>query len=129
MKLGSQTGSLTNHLYSRMTIGQPVPTVGMGATILSWTDRHAGTIVEVIKNGQYIAVIEDDAKRIDKNGMSEMQEYEYTARLDGHKQWFKQEKDGRWVGVSRNPDTRRFKKNGVGGLRIGVRDSYHDYSF
>jgi primosomal protein N' len=56
MKLGAQTASLTNHLQSRATIGQPEPTVGMGATLLGWTDRYAGTIVEVLpqKNGSVI---------------------------------------------------------------------------
>jgi hypothetical protein len=129
MKLGSQTGSVTNHLYSRAVIGQPVPTVGMGATILGWTDRHAGTIVEVIKGGKYIAVTRDRAKRIDKNGMSEMQEYAYTSDPDGAKHWFKQEKDGRWSSVTQNSETGRFKKDQSEGLRIGVRDSYYDYSF
>lgn len=32
MKLGTQTGSVINHLYSRGVIGQPTPEVGMGAT-------------------------------------------------------------------------------------------------
>ena len=34
MKLGSQTGSVINHLYSRAVIGQPKPKVGMGCTLL-----------------------------------------------------------------------------------------------
>ena len=34
MKLGSQTGSVINHLLARGTIGQPEVKVGMGATIL-----------------------------------------------------------------------------------------------
>lgn len=129
MKLGSQTSSLTNHLYSRMVKGQPVPTVGMGATILSWTDRHGATIVDVRKAGQYIAVTRDDCKRTDNNGMSEDQTYSYTTRPDGAKQWYKRETDGRWSEVIFNPNTGRFKKTGGAGLRLGVRDSYHDYSF
>ena len=32
MKLGTETGSMTNHIYSRATKGQPDPAVGMGAT-------------------------------------------------------------------------------------------------
>jgi len=30
MKLGTQTASLVNNLYSRGVIGEPVPEVGMG---------------------------------------------------------------------------------------------------
>ena len=41
MNIGTQTSSLVNHLYSRMTIGEPEPTVGMGVTMLSWSDRNA----------------------------------------------------------------------------------------
>jgi len=45
MKLGTDTGSAINHLYSRMTKDAPEPVEGMDATVLSWTDRYAGKIV------------------------------------------------------------------------------------
>lgn len=128
MKLGSQTGSLTNHLYSRMVVGQPTVVVGMGATLLRWTDRTACTIVRI--DGKYITVQRDHAKRIDKNGMSECQDYEYSPDTEGACYTFKQEKDGRWSEVIKNEETGRFVKiKGGLGLRIGHRDSYHDYSF
>jgi hypothetical protein len=47
MNIGTQTNSLVNSMYSRMTINAPAPTVGMGATRLSWTDRHAATVTKV----------------------------------------------------------------------------------
>ena len=64
----------------RQVIGQPEPVVGMGATILLWTDRHAATITEVFVLGKYtyVKVRQDTSKRIDKNGMSEDQDYEFT---------------------------------------------------
>ncbi|MBI0325563.1 hypothetical protein [Burkholderia plantarii] len=40
---------LVNHLQARAVIGQPEPVVGMGVTILAWTDRYAGTIVKIEK--------------------------------------------------------------------------------
>jgi hypothetical protein len=43
MHLGTQTGSLTNHLYSRIKLPSEVK-VGDGATLLGWTDRYAGTV-------------------------------------------------------------------------------------
>ena len=39
--------SLTNDTMQRATKGQPEPTVGMGATLLSHSDRHAATITAV----------------------------------------------------------------------------------
>lgn len=131
MKLGTQTGSLTNHIYSRATVGQPTPEVGMGATILCWTDRHAGTItkVEPIKTGFRVTVQEDKAKRIDKNGMSECQEYDYTRNENGPTITFAQRQDGGWQCVRFNEQTKRWNKVEGNGLRIGERNEYHDFSF
>lgn len=132
MRLGSQTGSMTNHLYSRMVIGAPEPEVGMGGTIMGWTDRHACTIIEVITKNKktYIKAQTDTAKRADKNGMSENQEYEYTRNEKGSVYIFMQEKDGRWTECRINDTTGRFNKiNGGHGFRIGVRDEYYDFSF
>jgi predicted GIY-YIG superfamily endonuclease len=131
LKLGTQTGSLTNHLYSRQTIGQPEPAVGMGATILGWTDRHAATIMVIWteRGSRYIGVRQDIATRVDKNGMSESQEYTYQPNPDGHEQIFRQEKTGGWQAVSFNAETKRYRKVEGSGLRIGERDEYYDYSF
>lgn len=131
MKLGTQTASLTNHLYSRMVKGQPEPEVGMGATILCWTDRQAATIMLTWneKGTRFIGVREDTAKRIDKNGLSESQTYEYQPNPDGREYIFRQEKDGRWQQVRQNQETKRWVKVNGEGLRIGSRDHYHDFSF
>ena len=135
MKLGSETNSLVNHLFSRATKGQPVPTVGMGATLLSWTDRAAATIVSVEEIGgskryRYIVgVVEDYARRVDSNGMSECQQYEYQRDPNGRVVEFASKVGtGEWVRMARN-DKGRLVKAGGGGLRIGVRDSYRDFSF
>lgn len=70
--VNKETGSLVNHLYSRMTKGQPQPEVGMGATLLHWSDRSPATIIKVFTIGKLLAIeVQDDKyKRIDKNGMS-----------------------------------------------------------
>lgn len=132
MKLGSQTGSVVNHLYSRMVKNAPLPKIGEGATILGWTDRHAGTVIEVFSKGKsvYVKVQSDIAKRIDSNGMSENQDYEYTPNPQGIVYVFKRKSDGRWAEVSWNEQTKRFNEyDGGKGLRVGVRDKYYDYSF
>lgn len=114
MKLGSGTGSLINHVISQ---GSSVtPEVGMGCTILHWTDRSPGTIIS-IHGTTKIVVQEDTAIRTDKNGMSESQEYEYSRNINGILYTFRKRKDGSW-------------KNKAGEqLALGYREKYYDFSF
>lgn len=114
MKLGTETISMTNYLLSGW-VGAPEPQVGMGCTIIMWSDRKAGTIVKVTKT--QVHVQEDIATRTDRNGMSESQEYEYTADPTASVQIFRKTKRG-------------YRLAGGGNsLRIGDRSAYHDYSF
>lgn len=131
MSYAQQTGSLVNHLQARGVKGQPTPEVGMGATLLSYTDRHPGTIisVETVRSVVYLEVQEDNYKRIDSNGMSECQDYEFTCNPNGAINTFRQGKDGMWEKVYKNPETGRWKKTDSRGLRIGERDRYYDFSF
>ena len=123
-------GSIINSILSRSVIGEPTPEVGMGATFLSYSDRSAGTIIRVFKIGQSLAVEvqADDAKRIDNNGMSESQEYEFTRNPNAPITTFKKDKRGFWVHVYRSGYTDRWVKS-VGGLRIGEREEYFDPHF
>jgi hypothetical protein len=114
-------------MYSRM-IGAPAPEVGMGVTMLSWTDRHAGTIVEVNTKKRYIAVTEDNAKRIDNNGISESQEYEYTPVMDGYRNYYRKDTKGNWRPCVFN-EKGRLVFCGHRGLIVGRRETYHDFSF
>lgn len=122
LKAGTETGSLMNHLMSRGT--GPEPHVGMGATILHWTDRTACTVVAVerFKTGpragtvKAVHVTYDTATRTDTNGMSETQEYTYTSHPDGVPSRFRLTKDG-------------FRDSGGHGLMLGKRSHYHDFSF
>lgn len=135
MRLGTETGSVVNHLYSRMTNGQPKPEVGMGVTLLSWTDRYPGTIQKVEEYCHkvwlyQIEVTEDEAVRTDSNGMSESQSYEYTPQPDGVRTLFRfNKKTGEWVSGRINQETGRFNIARGYGLIIGRREKYHDFSF
>ena len=113
MKLGTETNSLNNWLLSG-TKGQPKPEVGMGATILMWTDRHACTIVKVTRT--QVHVQEDKAIRTDNLGMSDFQSYRYERNPEAGVLIFRLRKNGAYKGPG-------------GQLRIGQRDAYHDYSF
>jgi hypothetical protein len=117
MKLGTQTGSLINHVFS--TLGAPKPAEGMGATILKWTDREACTITKVVSDKR-IEVRPDKATLVDGK-MSDQQEYTYTPG-DGPRIVFTLRKNGAWVRLG---DSMR----GGNYLMIGRRDHYYDYSF
>lgn len=133
LRLGTQTGSVFNHIDSRSIRGEPEPFVGMGATVLHWTDRSAVTIVkiETIRKVTYITTQDDNVTRKDTNGMSESQDYDYTPNPDGYLRVFKKHpKTGYWKFCVLNPDTGRYVQQTHGsGLKIGVRDEYYDYSF
>lgn len=123
------TASLVNNIYAASVIGQPTAEVNMGATVLGYTDRKAATITLVSNKGKFIQIQLDTAKRIDTNGMSEMQEYEYSRNKDGITYNFKQDKTGRWFEVQFNHQTKRWNKIGSHKLIIGKREHYHDFSF
>lgn len=115
LKLGTETGSFTNFVLSAGD--GPIPVVGMGATILGWTDRHACTIIEVSKSGKTIKIQQDTAIRTDKNGMSDCQSYDYSPDPDGCIREVRLTKKG-------------WKITGGGSsVRIGDRDEHYDYSF
>jgi hypothetical protein len=127
MHLGTQTASFVNNLYSHMTKDAPTPEVGMGATILMWTDRQAATVTAV--EGNIITVQEDTVTRIDDNGMSDMQEYRCEPNVNGCVYNFRMNKDGKYVEVRKNKETGRWNKAEGCGLIIGFRRHYRDFSF
>lgn len=128
MKLGTDTGSLINHVYSQSNVY--VPSVGEGATVLGWSDRQAATVVSVERKGKghLIIVQYDTATRADNNGMSDAQEYEFTANPNGVKCTYRLWDDGRLHSVYKN-DKGRYVKSGDGGVRFGKRSQFYDYSF
>lgn len=123
----------THNLISNVSIAGTVTkliVIGDGATMCSYTDRHAGTIVSYDEKHKIVGVQEDIAKRTDNYGMSDMQDYTYTPNPTGRLEYFKfVSKRNRWVEVIRNEMTGRYNLCPGHGLIIGVRDSYHDYSF
>ena len=130
MKLGTQTGSVMNHLYSRMTKGQPKPEVGMGATLLSWTDRHPATItnVEVTKNFIVLTIQEDDYKLVKGSQMDGSAEYTFTPNTRGRVLHFRFQ-NGTWREIMKNAKTGRWNLTRGYGLRIGERGKYYDPCF
>lgn len=96
--------------------------VGMGATGGCWTDRHPYTVVAVSASGKTITLQRDEARRTDKNGMSESQSYLFIPNPYGDMIKASLRKNGQWVEVG--------KQLGTGyRFQLGVRSKYHDYSF
>lgn len=131
IKLGRDTGSLVNYMlgnYGQTT----VPEVGMGVTIFGWSDRHAGTIVELFihRKRNMMKVQHDHAVRTDKNGFSESQEYEYERNPNGITVYYRQNLEGRWEHVRKAQEWEKGQwiKEG-GSLRLGEREEYYDFSF
>jgi hypothetical protein len=135
MKLGSQTGSVINHLLSRGTIGQPEPVEGMGATILPWSDRHAATITKVTpatgKRYSCHIDVQYDQSVVVKGGTHDgSAEYEYQRDPSGRIRHFAQRRDtGEWVAMGYNEAGRMVLLKSGNGLRIGSREEYRDPSF
>lgn len=113
MKLGTETGSLVNHIYARSP-GTPV--VGEGATVIMWSDRRPGTVVAISASGKTVIVREDSYRRVDGNGVSESQEYEISPDPKGYVYTFRATKRG-WR-----------SKEGFG-VTFGHRNAYYDYNF
>jgi len=105
-----------------MGSGTTTPKVGDGATILGWTDRHAATVIEVSKSGKTVVAQRDTARRIDKNGMSDCQDYECTPNPNGCRQTFTLRANGAWV-------ERGQPMRGGARLSVGERRPYFDFSF
>ena len=129
LKAGTETGSLVNYIISGES--PAVPEVGMGATIIMWTDRKAATIIEVIKNKKgvikEITIQDDIAVRADKNGLSESQTYDYTPNLAGRTHIARLLKSG-WK-ILEGKDGESGRNIYGSGLWIGKRCAYHDYNF
>lgn len=73
MKLGKDTGSLTNWLMANPNYKEPK--VGMGVTELMWTDRHAWMITEVDKDKKGFIMTRMNPKAV---GSYYEQRYEYN---------------------------------------------------
>lgn len=118
-RLGSHVGSTSNYLFANAADSQPV--VGMGATAILWSDRHAHTVVAV-RSARRIATQEDTATRTDKNGMSESQDYSYAPNPKATVKWWTLRKNAAWVAEGED------MTNGTR-LLIGTRETYIDPSF
>lgn len=127
LKLGSETGSLVNHLYSRMVDGEPQPYIGMPATLLSWSDRYPATVVDVNVQKAYIVVQGDSVVNhlYDSNGNAS---YDFEPNPNAHPIIFKKNRKGFWVIHEWSEKGRLVQRKGQG-LMLGKREYYYDPHF
>lgn len=92
--------------------------LGMGATIYSYSDRTPATVIRITHNGKRIILQEDYSIRVDKNGISENQEYQYQTNTSGVLIYATLRKDGRFRVTATNQL-----------VSLGPRQKYYDYSF
>ena len=113
-------GSFQNMMLggSKSATAPEIPAIGDGATLLYWTDRDPATVTRIEKiRGRYRVYIRlDKATRLDSNGMSDAQDYEFTPDPDAREEECRFRK-GRW------------ETTGGTAVAFGFRSKYYDYSF
>ena len=121
--------SIINQTLSRATIGQPQPTVGMGVTILSYSDRAPGTIVEIGLVGRELLIVvqEDGWKCVQGSPHDGSAEYDYFPKIGNPRMFFRL-RNGAWERIYKT-DRNRWKILQRGGISIGQRNRYYDPSF
>lgn len=144
-------GSLQNRLEENQMYVDEIK-VGTYATMYEYSDRHAYEVVEV-KDQKHIKIRKLDAKRIDDNGMSDSQHYEYLSNENNPIEELELTKYG-WKKVIRyNIDLYNKVKNRIGyvlwdidiinkvlsgkevkrsykvNISFGIADEHFDYSF
>ena len=95
--------------------------VGDGATFCFFTDRHAGTVIEVRRDGKEVVVQRDHAFRTDENGMSDAQSYRYERDENGTTGVFTLRKNGHFIAKGSAMNNGTYLSAG--------RHEFYDYSF
>jgi hypothetical protein len=94
--------------------------VGTGATNGVGSDRYPYTVVEIL-SPKRVVLQADEYKRIDSNGLSESQRYDFRRNDSGAKVTVSLRKDGVWRRVGESMGGSRY--------HLGHRDAYSDPSF
>lgn len=128
MNLGTETGSLINHILTTANRQEPELVVGLGGTVFYWSDRKPVTVVEVNQKKRYIAVTEDHCERINIGGQ---QQWVTRPQYDEHRKIYRKDKKGQWRECYLNDKNRlTYVDSGKGPkLVLGYKDKFEDESF
>lgn len=132
MRLGTDTGSLVNYALSGH-LNQPEAYVGMPVTMLSWSDRHPATIIQLFKVGKsnFMRIQADNYNVVPRENpqYGDHIEYTYSTNPDGCTYTYRKDANGKWCEVYLKEDTKRWVKGCGGGIHLGEREKYWDPSF
>ena len=121
-------GSITNRLEENKRYCEKIK-VGTGVTEYLWSDRHAYEVVDV-KDQNHVFIRRVDTTRIDNNGMSEIQDYEYKSNPKNEKKelvfkynhWYEVR---RWI----DKEGKKRRKSERINVSFGIMEEYYDFSF
>lgn len=125
MQLGTQTGSLVNHIKTTST-KETLPVVGKGATHFGWSDRHAYFVLWVSKDSREVVIERAKAIRTDNNGYySEEQYYRFERPAEENRSFMKLRKryGNWWILDDDGKPTSKFV------VVFGYMDEYYDPTF
>lgn len=114
-----ETGSIINTIYSKNK-GEIVPEVGMPATLVCWSDRKAGEILEVSDNKMTLKWRPFDAKALHKGMTDSGQEWDLTSNPNNPVLTFSYRKNGQWI-------EKGEKRGNI--LVLNLKNHFYDYSF
>ena len=112
----SRHGSLQNAIADQSR--SKTPEVGMGVTEIMYSDRHPYTITKIL-SPKRIMVRACDSNRIDKNGFSDSQEYEYTENEEYPEITLFLNKFGKWKRLGDAKGSTYF---------VGIREEFYDFT-
>lgn len=112
-------GSITNRIDEGHTFTDKIE-VGTGVTEMCYSDRHPYEVVEIIDK-RHLMIRRMNSKRIDNNGQSECQEYEYSSNLNATPIKIFKSKTG-WR-------EQRGRKLGSTRYAVGFMEEYYDPCF
>ena len=130
-------GSLVNRMSEDYK--SPVPEIGMGATVLGYSDRHAYTIVKVDKDGKRAWMTADTALRDDTWDYYKQNYVGYTSnftssdrreiRICNDERW--REVNSVWRTIKDHPEGGKWgtSTQGASIVLLGSRSEYQDPSF
>jgi hypothetical protein len=127
--MSNPTNNLHSNIMHAAVVGAPKPVVGMGVTVLMWSDRHAGTIVEVVSDKEIVFTEDDTVADKTKDCQMGHQNWIHTPDPNGPRRVAKMGKDGRWYVARETPTGRMSISKKCTPLAVGYKEHYYDWSF
>lgn len=124
MKLGSDTSSYTNYLLAKPRNNEPIPQIGMGATVLRRYDRAACTITDCfIHNGRQFVRVQEDCFSFGYDDLHRKETLNFKPNPGGAEYVFFKSQSGYWLHVQYDVEHRLWQPSSAFFMRLGERHS------